>query len=283
MFPRVHAALLPTVLAIIVLVQGVTTVRAQPRVVLEGTVTDAAEQPLADVVIIAEARTHAALTARTDTTGRFTLSGLMPGTWIIRFALEGFQTQDRRMVLGEGSSRLDVRLALAVEESVMVVGRVEVPQSWSAAKTASDIQDLPFSVQALSATLLHDQRALTIADAMRNVSGVAQQVGLGGLNTRFTIRGFRPPAQLKNGFRQNTFIPLLDLQNAQEVEVLKGPASALYGAFEPGGVTNIATKRPLPVRMQTVEITGGSYGQIRPSLDITDPIGDGRAAYRLNA
>ena len=259
-----------------------SVLRAQPAPQqITGAVTDATGQPIEGALVVGSPVAGPTRDTRSDAGGRYRLDTPSGGRWLVQVWAEGFRPADRKVVV-EGTAVADFRLELGMAESVTVVGRVEVPRSRSAAKTDTDLQALPFSVQALSDTLLHDQRALTIADAMRNVSGVAQQVGFGGLNTRFTIRGFRPPAQLKNGFRQNAFLPLLDLQNAESVEVLKGPASALYGAFEPGGVTNIATKKPLPIASYVVGFTGGSFGQVRPSLDATGPLG-ARVRYRLNA
>jgi iron complex outermembrane recepter protein len=67
-------------------------------------------------------------------------------------------------------------------------------------------------------------------------------------------------------------------------EVLKGPASVLYGQFEPGGIVNYVSKKPLENPYYSAELNAGSYSFYRPSIDISGPLtSDNRLLYRLNA
>src|SRR5262249_34986131 len=66
------------------------------------------------------------------------------------------------------------------------------------------------------------------------------------------------------------------------VEVLKGPASVLYGAASPGGLLNLVTKRPNANQINQVEIQGGSYNRVRGAFDVVgDATKDGTLLYRL--
>ena len=84
---------------------------------------------------------------------------------------------------------------------------------------------------------LEDQQVIRLNDAIRNVSGVIP-AGNDPRGQRFIVRGFNDIALFQDGFRvgvsrQNT--ALQELSNIEQIEVLKGPASVLFGAVEPGG------------------------------------------------
>jgi len=71
----------------------------------------------------------------------------------------------------------------------------------------------------------------------------------------------------------------------ESVEVLKGPASLLYGIMDPGGIVNTISKRPQLYQHGSVTLLGSTYANNRSgadgTLDITGPIGDGGLAYRF--
>jgi iron complex outermembrane recepter protein len=152
----------------------------------------------------------------------------------------------------------------------------------TANKTATPVKETPFSIQVVTRELIEDRGVTTLGEAVRTVPGLTPQVGLGGFNDRFRLRGFQAPANLKNGLRRSTYIPIDELVNIEQIEVLKGPSSALYGRFEPGGVVNMVTKKPLDEQVTRIGFTGGSYDFYRGTLDTTGPIADG-LGYRLTA
>ena len=174
-------------------------------------------------------------------------------------------------------------------EEVVVFGRyVEETESYlpksASTGTRSDtaLKDVPFAVSAITRALLDDQAPRNVGEALRNVAGYQPQPGFGSLNSNPRIRGFVPNSSLRNGFRLSTFVPDLDLAAVAQIEVLKGPASALYGRFEPGGVVNIVTKRPTDDARVRAELTGGSDAYYRGTLDAGGPLAGERLFYRLN-
>ena len=102
------------------------------------------------------------------------------------------------------------------------------------------------------------------------------------------IRGFSGAAILRDGFRtantDEATAGFEEIANVDRVEVLSGPASILYGSIEPGGVINLVTKQPLPEFFAEAEVQIGSFGLIRPTVDISGPLTeDSGLFYRLNA
>ncbi|MCD2342504.1 TonB-dependent siderophore receptor [Ideonella azotifigens] len=157
-----------------------------------------------------------------------------------------------------------------------------------ATKTDTLLKDLPQSVRVLTSDLLQDVGATKMADALELTSGISKQSNLGGLWDSYSMRGFTGDPNfgsdyMVNGFNYSRgYNGVRDSANTATVEILKGPASALYGRGEPGGTVNITTKKPLFQPSQTVSLSAGSHNTRRLTADVTGPIGE-EVAYRLNA
>ncbi|MEO0517530.1 MAG: TonB-dependent siderophore receptor [Cyanobacteria bacterium P01_A01_bin.116] len=157
----------------------------------------------------------------------------------------------------------------------------------TATRTDTPLRDIPQSIQVIPQQVLEDQGITRIGDALRNVSGVTPQRDRSNASDRFSIRGFDTSRILRNGFR--TGVGFGDATGVspnvvERIEVIKGPASVLYGQVEPGGVVNYITKQPLDEPFYNFQIRAGSFGLIEPAIDIAGPLTeDRRLTYRLNA
>ena len=157
-----------------------------------------------------------------------------------------------------------------------------------AMKTDTPVRDLAQSVRVLSETLLADAGVTRLDQALDLASGISRQSNLGGLWDSYAMRGFTGDPNfgsdyLVNGFSSSRgYNGLRDTANAASVEVLKGPASALYGRGEPGGTVNITTRKPLFVPEHALGVSVGSHGSRRAPAASTGPLGE-RLAYRLTA
>ncbi|MBD2771749.1 TonB-dependent siderophore receptor [Iningainema tapete] len=175
---------------------------------------------------------------------------------------------------------------------LVVTGELDayrVTNATTATKTDTPIRDIPASIQVIPRQVLEDQKAVNLIDAIRNVSGVSLGAtgGLTSFPNQFTIRGFTTGSlngsNYVNGLRLRGRL-FSETANIEQVEVLKGPASVLYGQAEPGGIINTTTKQPLAAPYYAAELTVGSYDFYRPAIDISGPLNtDKTARYRLNA
>ena len=157
-----------------------------------------------------------------------------------------------------------------------------------ATKTDALLMDLPQSVRVLTGDLLRDAGVTNLAGALDLASGIAKQSPLGGLWDSYAMRGFTGDPNFGSDYMVNGFSSsrgyngMRDAANTQNVEVLKGPASALYGRGEPGGTVNITTKKPKFVPDYSADFSLGSFNMKRAAVDLTGPLSD-NVAYRLNA
>lgn len=151
--------------------------------------------------------------------------------------------------------------------------------SVSATRIDTQIKDLPFSVNAFTDQFIDDTAARDLFDIVSyapSVTSSGREFTAG--NTRFTIRGFDQLSPQRNGFDGDRYV---DTVNISRVEVVKGPASLLYGQIAPGGTVNYITKRPLPAKHLIVKQDVGTDSYLRSEVDANVPLSD-QLKFRLN-
>jgi iron complex outermembrane receptor protein len=145
---------------------------------------------------------------------------------------------------------------------------------------------VPFSAASLSQQVLRDQQPSRLDDVIEFVSG-AEVVPDGQSASGFEIRGFPTYQYYLDGVRVSPDLHhdgFRDLADIDSVEILKGPASLLYGRTEPGGLINVITKQPLATPLLCLEQQAGSFGRTGTSLDAGGPLSSGGSfLYRFNA
>jgi len=163
-----------------------------------------------------------------------------------------------------------------------------VPNVTTATKTDTPLRDIPQSIQVVPRQVLEDQQVTNLREALRNVSGVSQGVNSStrGFFSIPLIRGFASDDDiLTDGLRDPNNSSLgFNTTTIERIEVLKGPASVLYGQGTLGGVVNLVTKKPLAEPYYSVEFSAGSYNFYRGTIDLSGPLNDNKTLlYRLNA
>jgi iron complex outermembrane recepter protein len=153
----------------------------------------------------------------------------------------------------------------------------------SATRTDTPLRDIPRTIQVIPEQVLEDQGITRVTDAVRNVSSVVQDGGFGGTTDQLNIRGFFTDGIFVDGFRGAAGRGFAETANVERIEVLRGPASILFGNTEPGGIINLVTKQPLAEPFYGLELQAGSYGFVRPTVDLTGPLNSDRTIlYRFN-
>ncbi|APO97080.1 TonB-dependent siderophore receptor [Xanthomonas vesicatoria] len=170
-------------------------------------------------------------------------------------------------------------------DGVDVVGRAQTlyksEDAAVATRTDTPLSLVPQSVQVLPRELIDDQAARQITDLYRSISGISFFSYAG-----VTLRGFRQENVLYDGLRGDPYagFSVPQLFNIERVEVLKGPAGALYGGGEPGGVINYVTRKPAHQAQRRVELQLGNQSFGAASFEATGPAReDGRIRYRIGA
>lgn len=181
---------------------------------------------------------------------------------------------------------------LAVADDVVEIVAQRQPyrglSATGATKTETDLRDLPQSARVLTSEMLNDAGVSRFADALDMGSGISRQSNFGGVWDSYAVRGFTGDPNYGSDFLVNGFSSsrgyngLRDSGNIASIEILKGPAAALYGRGEPGGIVNVTTRKPLFQPSYTLEQSLATHQTWRSAVDLTGPLSE-TLAYRLNA
>lgn len=171
-------------------------------------------------------------------------------------------------------------------ETVTVTGQS------AATKTETPFVETPQSISTISQDEITEQGSRTVEEAARYTAGVFTNQ-YGATSTRYdalVLRGFT------SGSIDNTYLDGLKLLNdegtysilqidpyfLENIQVVKGPSSVLYGRASPGGLVALTSKRPLFTPYHQIQVSGGTQGYRSTGFDFSNQLGDsGRVAYRL--
>jgi len=199
-------------------------------------------------------------------------------------ALSGDYTPEqalRALLAGSGVTAVRVDSGYRLEAAPETDGNTLEAVSVYGRQKNDTVEAIPQSVSVYNRENFALAQADTVGDVVR-LTPSANRAGSGRdmFADDFLIRGFNAEESVNGlGFRQ-TDHPT-DLANVERLEILKGPASVLYGQMEPGGTINVVTKQPLDYYQAEMGAEYGSYDYHRTTLDVTGPLND-RVRARLN-
>ena len=172
------------------------------------------------------------------------------------------------------------------QDSAIVVTGLREKQAGSGTKTDTPLMETPQTITVIDNDELVRRNALSINQALGYVAGVAANQR-GGMVTRYDqliLRGFAPGVYL-DGMRLLAgpySTPQIDFNRIDHIDVVKGPASVLYGNSTPGGLINLTSKMPERVASGRFELQLGNYDTVRAVADINQPLdADGRWRARI--
>src|SRR5688572_1516458 len=161
-------------------------------------------------------------------------------------------------------------------------------QSTTGSKTDTPIIETPQSISVVTADQMDAQAGGSLGESFRYTPGItAEQWGTDMRGYGIKIRGFdaNDNSFYKDGLQlQGTnyvSFMTLDTYGAERLELLRGPASVLYGQNGPGGLINYVSKRPTAEPRYEVEVGAGSFDRFEGRFDFSGPITeDGALQYR---
>ncbi|HMB92390.1 MAG TPA: TonB-dependent receptor, partial [Rhodothermales bacterium] len=235
------------------------------RASITGVVTDAADgAPLlgANVVVTVPGAVSMVGGAATGADGRYTVSALEPGDYVVTFRFIGYGEQQMNVTLSAGETRtLDVALSPQGFDLEAVVV--------TASRRQEKVLDAPASISVLDAQEISQDVSTSSVEALRNTTGVdmaqtgidRREVVLRGFNNAFSgaayvLTDYRQSAVPSLAVNLYSIMPNMTI-DVERVEVVRGPGSALYGAGVDAGVVHFITKDPFQHPGTTVAISGG--------------------------
>ncbi|HBC01545.1 MAG TPA: TonB-dependent siderophore receptor [Pseudomonas sp.] len=179
----------------------------------------------------------------------------------------------------------EMQVTASAERADGPVQGYRATRSASATRTDTAIHETPQSISVVPAQVVEDVGATRLEDALDYAGGVERGNNFGGQGlTEFLVRGFSTQEFYRNGFAVNRGYPNMpDASTLERIEVLRGPASMLYGRGDPGGTFNIVSKQPQAERRTVIGSQVNTDGLRRGTLDTTGALDESAAfTYRLN-
>jgi len=219
----------------------------------------------------------------TDSLGMFMIRGILPGKHLLTIEKERFETARIEIEILEGGAASPIRVALQIGEvrqSVTVEAQPSyvVSTATTATKTDTSLMETPVTIQVMPQQILNDM------GQQQNIGKFMSYLGIpsGGFDSYvayYYYRGFLSTGTLWNGFKIEELSTTAGpgagpvwTDNVDRLELMRGPASILYGQVEPGGVLNVITKKPLDNFRGEALFGWGSWVDGLASLDIIGPI-----------
>lgn len=173
-------------------------------------------------------------------------------------------------------------------DEVVVTGQRPDDQAVSGTKTNTPLIETPQSISVIDRRDLDLRVVQNLNEALHFTAGVGPDTrgNTAGRYDQQTLRGFVPDQYLDGlhiiGSANGYAVPQIDLAFLDRVDVVKGPASVLYGQGSPGGVIALSSKLPTLDRFGEVSLSGGSFGTARGTFDFGGKIDDnGVLSFRL--
>ncbi|RCH55569.1 hypothetical protein DJ568_06665 [Mucilaginibacter hurinus] len=256
----------------------------QGKGTVTGKITDAHGLPIPYITIMAHGTTTGTVT---DEKGNFLLK-LPEGGYTLVAKSMGYQPVQKSVSI---TADLTIEIDFEITEDNHLLQEVAVSgvkvKSAAATRTLLQLVDIPQSIVVIGQKSIKQQAAFDLTTITRNISGLnfSGSYAGAGSSQMFNARGF--DLNDAQNYRLNG-VMIWNLgnnysDNIEQVEFLKGPASILFGDVAPGGVMNFNTKKPQAAFMADINLKTGSWGLVRPAVDITGSLTDDHTLrFRLN-
>jgi iron complex outermembrane receptor protein len=247
----------------------------QPTGMLAGRVSDAqTNEPISDATVqVLETSAHAV----TNADGSYHVVGLPAGAYRVTAQRIGFQALTLSVtIVADQQATLDFKLTAVPSALTQVVV--------TASKAPTQVRDVPAPVEVVPATIIQQSGAQTLMQVVQTTTGVTaaqfgenfQSIQLRGLprlgnenETVLILIDGVPQTDARNSAQINN----IPVNMIDQVEVVRGPSSALYGRTAIGGTINILTPQPTPQPEFTANAEVGDLGYVRGSATATGSLG----------
>jgi len=247
------------------------TVAAAQNLTLSGQVKDQTGQPISGASVMLKQSGKDPRVKETDAAGSYVFDRLAAGAYTLEAGKPGFELLSKTVNVNQDTIENPVLAVGAQSQSVTVeatLGRT------TASRMDIPTNDLPVSVSTILPQVLLQQGNNDLPSVLRNAAGVQGFVQY-GVYEYYTIRGFNnQDVQLVDGIRQEGNRFNTQLNNIEQVDILRGPGSVLYGPSALGGVINIIRKKPSPFKAYDLLLRGGRFKTYQVGGGLNIPISE---------
>ena len=272
--------------AIIVLLSPLPLFAQGAAGIIAGAVRDSSAAAIPGAVVQAiNLATAATFDAVTDEQGSYQIPALVPGRYRLQTMLDGFETDDREVVVAEGHT-LTVAVTLAparMTEGVVVTAR----------RIEESAQDVPIPLSVVGGSLVADTGSFNV-NRLQEIVPTVQFYSTNPRNSAINIRGLGAPFGLTNdGLEPGVGLYIdgvyyarpasatLDFIDVDQIEVLRGPQGTLFGKNTTAGAINITSRKPTFKPETDLEISYGNIGFVQAKASVSGALAE-KVAGRLS-
>lgn len=214
--------------------------------------------------------------ATSDEEGAFLIKNLPLDTYLLEISMLGFAPYKQEVILT--SDAKEVVLKIELQESHLNLDEVVISGTM---KEVSKL-DSPVPVEVYTAAFFKANPVPSIFESLQNVNGVRPQLNCNVCNTGdIHINGLEGPytmvlldgMPIVSGLSTVYGLTGIPQSLIERVEVVKGPASTLYGSEAVGGLINIITKKPGSAPVLSADVMGSSWGELNTDLGVKFSLG----------
>lgn len=215
--------------------------------------------------------------ASTNAKGYFEINNVPKGEYQLTVSILGYETQTRKVTLTD--SKLSTTIHFTLQQSAASLGEVVISGTMQeVSKTES-----PVPVEVYTAKFFEANVCPSIFESLQNVNGVRPQLNCNVCNTGdIHINGLEGPytmvlidgMPIVSGLSTVYGLTGIPQSLIDRVEIVKGPASTLYGSEALGGLINIITKKPSNAPLFSVDVHGTSWGEVNSDIGVRFKVGN---------
>jgi outer membrane receptor for ferrienterochelin and colicins len=218
---------------------GFSAVGFSQEAMLSGHITLPDSIPSTGATVVLKGTT---LGAMTDNNGAYILSRIIPGSYILRISLLGYETVEKNVTISKGKNTADFFLS----ETNINLNEVVV----TGTRSEKTLKNVPVLTQVISGRQMLNMGITTVTGALQTMVpgidvstfGTRASITMQGMDAKyvlFLVDGERIAGEVNGDIDYS----MLNMENIERIEVIKGASSSLYGSNAIGGVINIITKR----------------------------------------
>lgn len=241
-----------------------------------GTITGQVRSGSAPLEFVNIGLKKTSLGTSTDASGRFTIKDVPYGTYELVTSFIGFEPQSRRVTLSADKPQLSININLL--ETAAQISEVVVSGTM---KEMTKLES-PVPVEVYTSEFFKANPTPSVFESMQNVNGVRPQLNCNVCNTGdIHINGLEGPytmvmidgMPIVSGLSTVYGLTGIPQSLVERVEIVKGPASTLYGSEAVGGLINIITKKPQNAPITAVDAFGTSWGEVNTDIGMRYGVG----------
>lgn len=217
----------------------VNTISYSQKAVLSGYVRGIDGNPVAGAAVIIRGTTLGSVSGND---GQYEIGRINPGAYTVRISLLGYETQEKKVNIDNGENTSD----FIIQPSDINLNEIVV----TATKSEKSLKNVPVLTQVINASHMLNLGIDNVPDALLNMVpgldvsqfGTRTSISLQGMDSKyvlFLVDGERIAGEVNGDIDYS----MLNMENIEKIEVIKGASSSLYGSNAIGGVVNIITKK----------------------------------------